>query len=115
MVQSLISFSRCSSLLVVILRRSRRISSERSFTSFRMTGKAWHVESIVNTVARPFKIMLYAALGIVLGDKAGLFRNAGNIDGGMDVHRRSCGGERAGRVAQMNFALRSEEHTSELQ
>src|ERR1043166_934834 len=77
----------------------RRISPERSFTSFRMTEKALRLTSVIDSIARPFDIVRDAALGIVLGNKAGFLRHARDVDARVDVHRRPRRGERTRSVA----------------
>src|ERR1043166_362775 len=84
----------------------RRISPERSFTSFRMTEKALRLTSVIDSLARPFDIVRDAALGIVLGSKTGFLRQARDVDAGVNIHRRPRRRERPRSVAQMNFDFR---------
>src|SRR3990172_12714230 len=54
----------------------------------------------------PFEVMLNPALGIVLWRKARFLAEPGDVDAGVDVHRRLGRSERPRSVAQVNFRFR---------
>src|SRR3972149_9743937 len=54
----------------------------------------------------PFEVMLNPARGIVLWRKARFLAEPGDVDTGVDVHRRLGQSQRPRSVAQVNFRFR---------
>src|SRR3970282_2311843 len=67
-----------------------------------------HSSSFLPVVSRsgPFEVMLNGARGIILGREARFLAEPGDIDAGVDVHRRLGRSQRSGSVAQVDFRLR---------